>query len=247
MTAETVMDKTRLAAFADGALSPEEAAEVVLHLADHPQDQAYVDNVMAANEALSQAFAAPLDEPVPEAIETTILGKRQTAEIVPFPKRPAVWVGTALAAALALAVFTGPSFFTPAQPPRLAVGPLTGGSSLSEALNSLPSGVVLSQDADRDLMILATLPIAEGFCREFEVIDHTDERIDLGIACRTVDTWMVEVTLSEPLASSGTEDGFVTASGAEMQGLLPFLDRLGAGSALAPDDEAALIARGWTR
>ncbi|MDP5217295.1 zf-HC2 domain-containing protein [Ruegeria sp. 2205SS24-7] len=246
MTAETVMDKTRLAAFADGELSPEEAAEVVLHLADHPPDQAYVDNVMAANEALSQAFAAPLGDPAPQAIENTILGAKQTAEIVRFPMRPSVWVGAALAAALALAVFTGPSFFTPAQPPRLAVGPISGGSSLSEALNSLPSGVPWAQDADQELLILATLPIAEGFCREFEVIDHADARIDLGIACRTSDTWMVEVTLSEPLASSGTEDGFVTASGAEMQGLLPFLDRLGAGAALAPDDEAALIARGWS-
>lgn len=246
MTAETVMDKTRLAAFADGELSPEEAAEVVLHLADHPRDQAYVDNVMAANEALSQAFDAPLDDPASQAIENTILGAKQTAEIVPFPKRPSVWVGAALAAALALAVFTGPSFFTPAQPPRLAVGPISGGSSLSEALNSLPSGVPTAQGADQELLILATLPIAEGFCREFEVIDHADARIDLGIACMTADTWVVEVTLSEPLASSGTEDGFVTASGAEMQGLLPFLDRLGAGAALAPDDEAALIARGWS-
>ncbi|MEX0348112.1 MAG: anti-sigma factor [Paracoccaceae bacterium] len=247
MTAETMMDKSRLAAFADGELSPEEAAEVVLHLADYPQDQAYVDNVIASNESLSQAFAAPLGDPLPQAIENTILGKPETAVIAPFPKRPVVWVGTALAAALALAAFTGPSIFTPAQPPRLAVGPLTGGSSLSEALNSLPSGITSSEDADQELLILATLPIADGFCREFEVIDRSDERIDLGIACMTAGTWVVEVTLTEPLASSGTEDGFVTASGAEMQGLIPFLDRLGAGNALAPEDEAALIARGWAR
>jgi anti-sigma factor RsiW len=34
------MDRERLAAFVDGALAPEDAATVVMHLADHPQDQA---------------------------------------------------------------------------------------------------------------------------------------------------------------------------------------------------------------
>jgi len=37
MTRPTALDKHRLAAFADGELSPEEAAALVIHLADHPQ------------------------------------------------------------------------------------------------------------------------------------------------------------------------------------------------------------------
>ncbi len=47
-----------LAAFVDGELSPEEAAEVVMHLADHPADQTYVDDLFAANAALAEAFSA---------------------------------------------------------------------------------------------------------------------------------------------------------------------------------------------
>lgn len=245
MSVETVMDKTRLAAFADGELSPEEAAEVVLHLADHPQDQAFVDDLMAANEALSQAFAAPLTEPVPQVIEEIVLGKRETAQIIPFRARPSVWVGTALAASLALAIVAGPEIFVPASPPRLAIGPLDTTSELADVLSNLPSGVPEVLSNGQDIMVLASLPTTDGFCREFEIIDQSAARIDLGIACRSAAEWAVEVTLAEPLAASGTENGFVTASGAEMQGLIPFLDRLGAGAALDPAQEADMIERGW--
>lgn len=246
MSAKPTMDHSRLAAFADGELSPEEAAAVVMHLADHPEDQAIVDNLMTANEALLQAFSDPLDEPVPDEIKNVILGEAKTAKIIPFRKRPAVWISTAVAATLALVVFTGPDLFEPASASNLTLGPVDTGSNLAIALNSLPSGVPEAAGTDQEFMILATLPVSDGYCREFEVINRTAQRIDLGIACITSDNWVVEVTMSEPLSASGTEDGFVTASGAEMQGLMPFLDRLGAGASLAPAAEADLIENGWT-
>jgi anti-sigma factor RsiW len=86
----TVMDKDRLAAFVDGELSPEEAAAVVLHLADTPVDQAYVDDLFAANEALAQAFGAPLSEPVPEAIHAAIMGPSAATNVVAFRPRRAL-------------------------------------------------------------------------------------------------------------------------------------------------------------
>lgn len=63
MTRPQMMDKQHLAAFADGELSPEEAAAVVMYLADHPADQAWVDDLMAANAALAQAFSTPCTNP----------------------------------------------------------------------------------------------------------------------------------------------------------------------------------------
>jgi len=84
MTRPTVMEKDRLAAFVDGELSPEEAAAVVIYLADHPQDQAYVDHLTAANVALSQAFAAEVDEPVPDRLRHLIMGKKTAALVLPF-------------------------------------------------------------------------------------------------------------------------------------------------------------------
>ena len=245
MTAPTQMDRTRLAAFVDGELSPEEAAAVVMHLADHPADQAYVDDLFAANAALSAAFAAPLSEPMPPALRAALQGEPAPAQIIPFrPRmRPALWAGgAALAASLVAALV----LFRPAQPPSLALGPVAAGSPLQQALDTLPSGTPSPETASRELMILATLPTDTGPCREVEVIDRRAAQIELALACRDQGTgWTVEVVLKEPLPTADGQDGFVTAEGAAAQGLSPYLDQRGAGLALSPEAEAALIAKGW--
>ncbi len=247
MTFETVMNKDRLAAFADGELPPEEAAEVVMHLADCPGDQAYVDELMAANQALVQAFDAPLHEPVPDTIREAITGREPAENIVPFRRRPAALAGAglALAASVALAAVILPELRGAPSDTLLALGLVADDTVLDRALKTLPSGVPERLASGQEIMILATLPVADGFCREVEVIDDAANRLDFGIACLDETSWTVEVTLSEPLSSSGTEDGFVTASGAEVQGLQPFLDRLGAGLPLDADAEAGAIAQGW--
>ena len=63
---ETTMDKARLAAFVDGELSPEDAAEVVMHLANDPVDQAYVDELMALNVIIADAYDAEIIRMAPE-------------------------------------------------------------------------------------------------------------------------------------------------------------------------------------
>ena len=77
MTLRTEMDAARLDAFVDGALSPEEAARVVLHLADCPGDQAYVDAVMETNALLAAAFSEPLHQALPERLRATIFPDRR--------------------------------------------------------------------------------------------------------------------------------------------------------------------------
>ncbi len=253
MTAPPMIDRAQLSAFVDGELSPEESAAVVMHLADHPADQAYVDDLFAANAALAKAFAAPMAEPVPDKIRDTIRGTIMgatptitppSAQIIPFRPRPALVAGgLALAASIAAAIV----LFQPAPPSALALGPVTQGSALARALETLPSGTVLSESADRDLMILATLPTDTGPCREVEAVDRAASQIELALACRTTNSgWQVEVVLKEPLAAATGEDGFLAADGAEVQGLTPFLDQRGAGLALSPQQEAALIEGGWT-
>ncbi len=244
----TDMDPDTLAAFVDGELSPEQAARVVIHLADHPQDQAYVDELMAANVALAQAFAAPLSEPVPAAIHAAIMGA--SANVVPL--RPRGWrpdvrmvtyAALAVAAALAMVAVLPPLATNPGD--GLAIGPVAAGSALDSALTTLASGTPLALEGGAEVMILATLPTPTGHCREVEVLHHEANRLDLGIACRSDGTpWIVEAMLSETLASSGT-DGFVPASGAEAQSLQFALDRLGAGETLLPAAEADLLAKGW--
>lgn len=246
MTAHPQMDPARLAAFVDGELSPEDAAAVVMHLADHPADQAYVDDLFAANAALAQAFAAPVDEPVPAAITRAIMGTAP-ARIIPLRPRNRQGLiagGFALAASLVAALV----LFRPAEPLSLALGPVTENSPLAQALNSLPSGSPMPQGEGRDLMILATLPTDTGHCREVEAIDRSAAQLELALACQEAGRgWTIEVVLKEPLPTADGEDGFVTAEGTAAQGLSPFLDQRGAGLALSPEAEAELIAKGWAR
>ena len=96
-----------LAAFVDGEMTPEAAAEVVMHLADHPLDQAYVDDLMAANEALAKAFAGPMSEQVPPRILAAIEGWQSAglaavpSTVIPFRRRPVMAFGGLALAALA--------------------------------------------------------------------------------------------------------------------------------------------------
>ncbi len=249
-TRPTVMDKDRLAAFVDGELGPEAAASVVMHLADHPMDQAYVDDLVAANVALMQAFGAPMDEPVPEDLRNFILPSVPDASVVPFRAKarpPAlVWgglgIGVALAAGLAVAVF-----LPVVDPLDLRPGPLPAASALHAALTDQPAGEVRSTQDGAQIMILGSVPTPEGYCREIEVVRAASGKFQAALACTQGVGWTVEVVIAELLESAGAAEGFGTASGDEAQGFAPFLDRIGAGAFLGPDDEAAAIAKGWNR
>jgi hypothetical protein len=244
----TAMDKDRLAAFVDGELSPEEAAAVVMHLADNPADQAWVDDLIAANEALAQAFGGPLGEPVPPAIMAAIMGAApsvQADNVVAFRPRPR-WplaAGMALAAAVAAVavLVTVPA----GRGDSIAVGPVVEGSGLAGLLDTAASGVPVTFDNGAEAMVLASFAMPDGrICREFEVIDLAADRIDYGISCRTDDAWAVEVAVAD-LIEGDEGEGFVPASGGETEALSVFLDGAGASIPLDPAAEADAMARGW--
>jgi hypothetical protein len=239
----TTMDKPRLAAFADGELSPEEAAQVAMHLADHPADQAYVDEVMAANATLAAAFAAPLDEPVPPRLLAA--AGAPVATVVPLRRRGGAALGLGLGGLALAASVAVAALLWPAAPVRLSPGAVPPGSALARALDTLPSGVPADLEG-RPAMILASLPVDGGFCREVERVDRDAALLELALACRIEGGWRVALVLAEPLLETSA-DGFVPAGGVETAGLGPFLDRLGAGMALTPAEEAAAMADGWTR
>ena len=258
MMTPKVVDHDRLSAFADGELTPEEAAEVVMHLADHPEDQAFVDEVMAANEALVRAFAGPMSQPVPKPIHAAIFGltdgaaeskdaaervqEASTARILPFRRR--VWAGLALAACVAglgLALPQSPFHQGPGAP-VFEPGPLAAGSALHRAISGQASGQTLALDG-ADLTILASLPVEGGHCREAELIDRAKATLTMALICDEGAGWQVQVALSEPLPEAAT--GFVPAGGVETGALDLWLDRMGAGLALGPEEEARAIAGGW--
>lgn len=264
MTRHTTMDKTRLAAFVDGELSPEEAAAVVIHLADHPEDQAWVDDLAAANAALARAYSAPMHEPVPPAIRDTILppaspgtGAAGAAPVLPFRRRVlasarAGWSAAAVAALAAAAA--GVALLAPVAPvpgpgagatATLAVGAVAEGTPLAAALSGLRSGEARTLDGGQTLTVLATMPVAGGHCREVEIDDAAAGVLGRALACTRGAGWTVTVAISEVAATPDAEGVFAPAGGGAAADLGPWLDRMGAGLALGAADEAAAIARGW--
>jgi hypothetical protein len=241
----TVMDKDRLAAFVDGELSPEAAAAVAMHLADHPADQAYVDDLFAANEALAQAFSAPLHEPVPEPIRAAIMGQAASNVVTfrPRPRLPAVLGGLALAATVAAAALILPGLLRDTAPAGIALGPMAAADPLARVLDGSVSGAPVMLDGGREAMVLASFALPDGrLCREFEVVDQAAARVDFAVGCRAGSGWQVEAALAEVAAA---EDGFVPAGGLETDTLTRFLERHGNPEALDAAAEAGAIRNGW--
>jgi hypothetical protein len=250
MTGVSVMDRERLAAFVDGEMSPEEAAEIVLYLADHPEDQGWVDELMVANTVLAKAFAAPMAEPVPPAILAAIglETPRKDAEVVPFRRARGVSVlvagAMALAATVAGVVVMGG--LTTGQGVVLAIGPVAPESALAQVLDAVPTGSPQRIDGLGQVTILATMPTAEGYCRELEVTDQEAGLLRAGLACSVGGgDWDVAVLIEERFPEMNSEDGFAAASGTLVAGMAPFLDQVGAGMILTPQAEADVIAGGW--
>lgn len=246
------MDKELLAAFADGDLSPEEAARVVMHLADHPEDQAWVDDLMAANVALVQAFSAPMSEPVPDRLRDLVMPREdapqpaQGGRVVAFrPRRAPVWAG--IGAALA-AVFVGALVLMPSAPVdrTLSAGAVAPDSELRRVLDSQPSGQRVDFGG-ADLTVLATLPALGGFCREVELLNRDSGWVQVALACRNDRGWNVDVAMSETLIPVIEGQDFLPASGKESVLLDYWLERRGAGMTLTPAEEAAAITAGWSR
>ncbi len=254
---ETAMDKSRLAAFVDGELSPEDAAAVVIHLADHPDDQAYVDELMALNVMIADAYDAPLHQPAPDAILATIAANgepsSQPSNVMPFPmahlvRKPATWgLGGALAAGLAtFMIMNEPGA---GDPGRVVLGPLPTDHAQTYALNELGAGQTRRFGDETEFSVTASFQTdIKGVCREFRVTQGDNGRFDVGVACPAEgdgDDWVIEVV--DILGSDDPATSFTPASGAQADPIGDFLDHVGAGRMLTPEEEEAARAAGWKR
>lgn len=244
------MDPRLLNAFADSELTPEEAARVVMHLADCPEDQTVVDGIMMTNALLARACAGPLDEPVPPAIRAAIFGappERTSAQVTPFRRpaaRTAFW-GAALAAGLAAAAVFLPRLAEDGG--ELALGPVPARNPIAEALTELASGETQLVARDVELAMVASYAVPGGFCREFTL--HTGPgAVDLapdlvGLACNEGAGWQVAAREAEPAPHAQTH--FVPAAGDAEDAIRSGLDAHAAGPALSAEEERAARAAGW--
>ena len=268
---DAVMDRQTLAAFVDGALSPEDSAGVVMHLADHPEDAAHVDALMELNALLGEAYAAPLREPAPERIVTTILGSaswQKAARAVapragqgdrgglrsrwrlgqgpgsrPGGSRRLAVAGIAASVAAVLVMTLDPGRF--GESVQILGAPPSVDADLRAALETAPSGPVGTETPQRITLVGTFLDKTGQPCREYELLDPEAMALTQGVACRSGDgEWLTEVSVASRIDPVADRDAFVPASGAagDPEALDRALDRLGAGMTLSPVEERTLIA-----
>ncbi len=252
---KTTMDKARLAAFVDGELAPEDAAKVVMHLADHPVDQAFVDELMALNAMIADAYDAPLHQPAPDTILATIAANGEAQALAPNVVPMAAWrrarnpvilgLGGALAASVAMFLVLTNS--EAGDPGRAALGPIPATHPQSYALNELGAGQSRKQADGLEFSVAASFQTTnKGVCREFSITHSSEDRFQTGVACPATEVaggWVIEVIDVVELAASST--AFTPASGEQADPIGDFLDRVGAGRALTSEEEEIARATGW--
>lgn len=99
---ERAITEADLVAFADERLDPSRRIEVEAWIADHPDDQRTVEKWRAQTTLLKAALDPIAAEPVPASLKDTLR---------PRPRRRSAWIGTALAASIALAIGLGGGWY----------------------------------------------------------------------------------------------------------------------------------------
>lgn len=244
-----------IAAFMAGGLDGADAERVALALESDPAAQAAAERLAEgaaphpADAALRAAFAAPMAEPVPARLAAAVLA--EPGKVASLPRRgggarPMAWAPAAMAAGVALALGFGAGFSLrgPAQAPQ-AVAALSVGVASGAALAAFQTA---ASGAEREgLVIAASFRDASGRpCREFETLGPDGLPAAAGVACREGVGWRVlaMAAVAAPVAAPG-DAFYAPAGGAGGDALGAMLDALGAGPALSPEEEAALIAGGW--
>ena len=236
----------KIAALIDGSLEDEQEAEALRRVLERdPEAQAYADALRQSNDLLREAFETPEDEETPAAIKAAIFGKPGKVETLRPKSTPSIWMPTAFAASLALAIglAAGSLLFDQSAAPviaKLGNAPLDG--PLHAALESLPSGAVSPEGVQPMISFID----GEGRpCREFDVMRELPDELEFGIACRNpAGRWHVEIVVTAPVTEPGPE-GYAPASGAGGDALNAMLDALGAGPALSPEEETELMLDEW--
>ena len=232
------IEDTMLMAYADGELDAATAARVEAAL---EQDETLAERLglfLSTRNALRSAFDPP--PPVSPALEAAVRAMAAPApQVVSLSARRAAragWVPAVAAACLALVVGLGAGWglrgpVAPDAAPGLALA-----EGVPGVLASLASGQSLDLPDGHRVTVLASFEDANGtFCREIAQ-DGAGGAV-LAVACRSADAWELRFALA---AGSGG-DAYRPASAPEA--LDAWLEATGAGAPLAPDAEAAALAR----
>ncbi|MBC8050901.1 MAG: hypothetical protein H7X92_12270 [Chitinophagales bacterium] len=249
-------------AYADNALNADEMAKIEAFLATDAAARDMVDMFRRTRDLSAMAFAEPVTAPSPQRLVDTVLNStprtpvnRQRSAHLAFQSGWRVAAPMAFAASVAFVIGLGAGIFSTSDPQDrtpavLATGKLEASSSLVELLEKSPSGasVKLSRHSKTRAAVQATFfDQNKRACRDIEVFatPGQEQPNAAGIACRESDgSWSVEGAVR--VGSSETAGSQYSPAGSQdNRALDSVLTAIGAGAAIPPDEESALIAREW--
>jgi hypothetical protein len=215
----TVSDET-LMAYADGEVDAATRAMVEAAMRDDPEVRRRVAHHQALREAVKGAFAAVIDEPVPQRLiaaargapagNVVDLASTRNAAAVKSPRRVLRWQPAAMAASLLLGLALGYLGWRGSNTlvTVSASGELVAGAGLAEALSSQLS-------ADHPPGTVATTGLSfraktGDYCRTFAL---TATHANSGLACREGGSWKVKVLAQSP-ETPANSSGFRPAASA---------------------------------
>lgn len=260
-----------LLAFADGALTGEEADAVARHLETDEDARQLVDTFKRTAVLVSAAYDPVLDAPVPERLVKAASGEPAAAapsNVVPLRRRMNGWPKASvylapLAASVLLAVGAVAGYRLAAVTPpdskglQLAVGPLPAGAPIATILETTASNMPVTPGraaptSAAELMVVATFYDRNGrACREFEVTfppngAAADPALFAAIGCRNSEgRWSIEGAVHLAGGPSPSLGEFNPASGKSFSAIEGVLTALGAKPAITPAEEQALIESRW--
>lgn len=250
----------KLVAYADGELSPEEAAEVERALETDPRIREAVEMFRETADLSRRAYDDVLHEPIPDRLISAASGdgvrSAQAAARYDEPPRSRI-AGLAMAASVALAVGLGGGFGLfqllgqsggdPAGP--LLVGTVDESDALHLALESAGTGTLIANGEGGNVMPLTTFVDREGrYCREFQAVTSGADGLSasFGIACRQpAGPWRVEAIGAPAVATAAVPDRFETADGATGDPMQVLIEAMSDSGPISLDEEAALLTNGW--
>ena len=247
-------DDELLSALLDGALSPEDAAQLEHRLELEPALRARFEAIERATAAVRDAYAGVVDEPLPKQLLELLAANEAAADnVVPLAKRQPreprpVGLPMALAASIALAI--GVSLGIVIAPGRQAPdaielaaegGAVAPGTALFELLERVPSAESREVSAGVTATPVLTFGTAEGgHCREVDVA--TGAGTTQMLACRRDGAWWLAHT--SYVVSTANDGVFRPASGPS-PAIDAAIDELIDGAPLDAAAERELIDGGW--
>jgi len=250
-----------LSAYMDGALSPQEAAQVRERLQREPELARRLEALEGVDRTLRAAFAGVSEAPLPEALRRRLAredgdrfrppqreGPRQAAprgRAAPISRR---WAPLAAAAGVAFVVGVmigrGPLLATaPAGSAWAGSGRIEPGTPLHEAVTTTPSRESRRLPEGRLLTPQLTFRARDGsLCRTLTLTAGGEAM--RSVACRTEGSWAIR--LASFGAAAGGEAPYAPASRSASP-LDRAVDAMMEGEPLDARSERALIAAGWER